>query len=90
MKPRLAISLLLILSACGQTTFLTKEKLTVVMPDRSMFECPDTVVIPDISTLTDVQVARVIFELKTDLEVCRNKNKNIEAFLNEARNRLEK
>lgn len=60
------------------------------MPAQEMFVCPDTVVIPDVNTLTDIQVAQVILEFKSDLEVCRNKNKNIEKFLTEAKKRLEK
>jgi hypothetical protein len=88
MKNILALSSMLLLCGCG-TTFLTKEKPMVVMPDKSLFECPKTVVIPPIETLTDIQVAQIIIELKTDLEVCANKNKSIEAFLTAAKKRLE-
>jgi hypothetical protein len=90
MRNILVIFSLLILTGCGQTIFLTKEKPIVIMPDKSMFQCPDTVVIPNIGSLTDVEVAQIIIELKTDLEVCRNKNKDIEMFLIEAKKRLEK
>lgn len=90
MKKILIVSLLLIVSGCGQTTFLTKEKPIVVMPTSEMFVCPDTVVIPDVNTLTDIQVAQIIVELKTDLEVCRNKLKNLDTFLTEAKKRIEK
>lgn len=86
----LALLSLLLLTGCGQTMFLTKEKPIVVMPAREMFVCPDTVVIPDVNTLTDIQVAQVILEFKSDLEVCRNKLKNLETFLTEAKKRLEK
>ena len=86
----LVILSLLLLSGCGQTMFLTKEKPIVVMPAQEMFVCPDTVVIPDVNTLTDIQVAQVILQFKSDLEVCRNKLKNLEKFLTEAKKRLEK
>jgi uncharacterized lipoprotein YajG len=90
MKKLLPLAILLALTGCGQTTFLTKEKPIVVMPDQSMFVCPDTVVIPDINTLTDIQVAQVILELKRDLEICRNQLKNLDTFLTEAKKRIEK
>lgn len=84
----LAIFALLALSGCG-TTFLTKEKPMVIMPDHTLFECPTTVSIPPAETLTDIQVAEIIIELKTNLEICANKNKSIEAFLTAAKKRLE-
>ena len=89
MKKCMAILSLLMLGAC-QTTYVAKDKPIVVMPDKIMFECPSTVVIPPIETLTDIQVAQIILELKTDLEVCINKMKNLETFLTEAKKRLEK
>lgn len=90
MKKLFLIPLLLVLSGCGQTMFLTKEKPIVVMPAPEMFVCPDTVVIPDVNTLTDIQVAQIILELKKDFEVCRNKLKNLDTFLTEAKKRIEK
>lgn len=70
--------------------FLTKEKPIVVMPDRSMFECPTNGPLPDPATLTDIQVAQLIIELKSDLEICRNKIESVQQFLVKAKERLEK
>jgi len=87
----IAILVVLSVSACENTEeFITKEKPVVIMPDREMLVCPNTVKIPDISTLTDLQVAQVISELKSNLEICKNKLQNVEIFLNDAKKRLEK
>ena len=55
-----------------------------------MLECPTVDRFPDPSTATDIQVAQVLIELKSDLEICRNKMKNVEEFLVKAKERLEK
>lgn len=81
---------MLIVSACNSSgEFLIKQEPLVILPDREMFVCPDSVNIPNLSTVTDIQVAQVIVELKTNLEICRNKLKSLEIFLIEAKKRLE-
>ena len=55
-----------------------------------MFECPSNGPLPDPATLTDIQVAQIIIELKSDLEVCRNKIESVQQFLVKAKERLEK
>jgi hypothetical protein len=91
MRMLILLAIAIAISGCGPSVeFLTREKPVVVMPDREMFDCPDTVVIPDISTLTDLQVAKVVVELKSNLEVCRNKLKSLETFLIQSKKRLEK
>lgn len=90
MKKLLVLLSILLLTGCGGTTFLTKEKPIVIIPDSQMFICDTIEQYPDPSTLTDIEVARVIIALKTDLEVCKNKLQTLKTFLEEAKKRIEK
>jgi hypothetical protein len=89
MRKLIALFLVLSLSACGSSsTFLTKEKPIVIIPDHEMFKC-DTVTLPDPDTLTILETAKLIVSLKTALDACQNNMTAVEDYLKKAKARVE-
>lgn len=85
MKIALALSALLLLSACGDTAVVTSVRHTVVMPQENMFECNVVEVFPESSTLTDLQVARLLIRLYENNIGCKNSIDALRRFLEAAR-----
>lgn len=88
---RLFITIVLagLLSACGSSPILTRDKPVVVVPSSEMLSCSTVEDLPDPNTLTDLQVAKLVVELKTKLDVCANKMREVEQFLLKAKRKLE-
>ena len=60
MKAVVASIVALSLAGCvSAPQFITKEKLTVIEPDHSLYSCPSAGKFPNPDTLTDVQVAKL-------------------------------
>lgn len=90
MKKFVLIPILFLLAACGPTSqVVTSDKLVVVMPDETFFNCPTLKTFPNPEKLTDVQVARLIIELYKDNQICKNSIEGIKKFLEEAQKKLE-
>jgi hypothetical protein len=90
-KTKLSIVLLgLLVSGCASTPqFITKEKLTVLEPDRSLYNCPNVSKYPNSDTLTDVQVARLLLSYERSNAECRRNMKAIQSFIDSAKARAE-
>ena len=89
MKRIFVVLLAMSLSACGpDSVFLRTEKPVVVVPDHDMFTC-DSVVLPNPDTLTIIQTAKLIVELKTALDTCKNNMSAVEEYLKKAKAKLE-
>ena len=68
---------------------ITKTKREVIMPERSMFYCKNVRRYPKPSTLTDVQVAKIIVEMHKRNTECQKNMNNIWFFLEEAKKRAD-
>lgn len=79
----------LILVACDDDATLVTTRQVVVMPPDNMFECPLVSTFPESSTLTDLQVARLLVQLHQNNLQCKSSIEAINTFLNTARDRLE-
>ncbi|CAB4162522.1 hypothetical protein UFOVP787_53 [uncultured Caudovirales phage] len=89
MKKYLILPLFLILAACNTPQVISSQKITVIIPDESLFNCPTLSSFPNPEKLTDVQVARLILELYKDNQICKNSLESIKAFLEEAKRKAE-
>ena len=90
MKKYLIIPLVLFLAACNSTPqVISSQKIIVVVPDETFFNCPTLKSFPNPEKLTDVQVARLILELYKDNQICKNSLESIKAFLEEAKRKAE-
>ena len=80
----------LLLVGCAQEQNIVRsERQIVIIPDEGMFQCPTVSVFPNPTTLTDLQVARLLVQLYENNTVCRNNIDAIKNFLETARGRLE-
>lgn len=78
----------LLLSGCVSTPqFITKEKLTVVEPDSSFYNCPGVGKYPNPDTLTDVQVGRLLLNYEKANGECRRNMNAIKTFIQNAKAR---
>ena len=92
MKKFLVIIAALGLTGCATAPppqIITKTETTVIMPDRSMFNCPNVRRFPDPKTLTDLQVAHLLVELHTNNTVCQKNINGIYDFLDKAKRTTE-
>lgn len=89
MKKVLSAALLgLMVSGCASVPqLITKEKLTVVEPDHSLYNCPNVSKYPNADTLTDVQVARLLLSYERSNAECRRNMKAIQSFIESAKAR---
>jgi len=83
MRTKFLLPLILMLSACGGGFIPVRTEYRIVKPDQAMYRC-ETVVLPDPSTLTDVQVASLLNDLYANNRVCRNNMEAIQKFLETA------
>lgn len=82
---------LLALAGCNTTSQFqpTVTKMTVVVPDQSMYACPLYKRFPNADTLTDVQVAKTIVDLYKNNVKCKNSIESIRKFLNNSKQTVE-
>jgi starvation-inducible outer membrane lipoprotein len=88
MRILLAVIISLSLAGCATAPppqFITKTKLQVVMPERTMFYCQNVRRFPNPDTLTDVQVAKLLVELHSKNTECQKNMNSVYEFLNEAK-----
>jgi len=86
MKKFLALSLAILVSGCASTEqVITREKLTVVAPDRSMYNCPSIESYPNPETLTDSDVAKLLVQAEKNNAECRRNMKAIKNFIDQAK-----
>lgn len=84
----LAIALAGCQTSDGQM-LVTKQQV-VIVPSNSMYNCPTVAGLPDPKTLTDLQVARLLFDLNKSNSVCKNSINSIKKYLEEAKKTVEK
>ena len=76
------------LSGCASVPqVLTKEKLVVIEPDRSMYNCPAITRYPNPDTLTDVEVAKLLVMMERSNSECKRNMKAIQIFIEQAKAR---
>lgn len=82
----------LVLSGCqtADVQMLTVKEQVVITPSESMYNCPTISSLPDPKTLTDLQVAKLLFELNKNNSVCKNSITSIKKYLEEAKKTVEK
>jgi hypothetical protein len=68
---------------------LIVTKQVVVMPDESLFHCPDVRKFPDVSTLTDIQVAKLLVNLHANNTMCQKNINAIHDYLTNAKKTVE-
>ena len=85
MIKQLSVVFLLFLSACDTTTRVVTSQ-TMVIPGMSaaMFNCPIVERWPNADELTDLEVARLLVELRRNNMTCRNSMDAIQDFLRRA------
>ena len=89
MKKLLAILLAASLAGCvSAPQFITKEKLTVVEPNSSLYNCPVVPRYPNPETLTDVEVAKLLVLMERNNSECRRNLKAIQTFIEAAKARI--
>lgn len=81
-------SLFLVACSSDDIALITVRQVVVIPPDN-MFECPVVSTFPESSTLTDLQVARLLVQLHQNNLQCKSSIEAINTFLNAARTRLE-
>ena len=90
MKAVVASIVALSLAGCvSAPQFITKEKLTVIEPDHSLYSCPSAGKFPNPDTLTDVQVAKLLSAYERSNAECRRNMNAIKAFIENAKARAE-
>jgi hypothetical protein len=89
MKKILAILFAVTLAGCSSTSqLITKEKMMVVEPDKSLYNCPVVPRFPNPDTLTDVEVAKLLVLMERNNSECRRNIKAIQTFIEQAKARL--
>jgi len=85
MKALMIATLALVLVGCGSNPIVLRStQQVVVMPEEVMFNCPAFSSFPETSTLTDVQVARLIVQLYQNNVLCKNSMTSLRQFLENA------
>lgn len=90
MKKILIGSFALLLAGCNTPQVLTSPRYQVVVPDSSMFVCPIVRQYPDVSKLTDVQVARLLVEMYKNNQICKNSIDALKKFLEQSKASIER
>jgi hypothetical protein len=87
MKILAASIIALSLGACSHlpTQTVVKTESVVVMPDKSLFYCPNVRKFPNPETLTDVEVAKLIVTLHKNNTECQKNINSIYKFLDDAK-----
>jgi hypothetical protein len=77
----------LTLGACSHlpTQTVVKTESVVVMPDKSLFYCPNVRRFPNPDTLTDVEVAKLLVTLHKNNTECQKNINGIYKFLDDAK-----
>lgn len=87
-----AASAALLLAGCAGSKppqVITKTEYKVLVPERTMFYCKNVRRYPKSSTLTDVQVAKLLVEMHKRNTECQKNMNNIWFFLEEASKKVE-
>ena len=82
---------LLTLVSCGTPTpeVIVRDKPQVIIPDAALFVCPTLKKWPKSTTLTDVQVAKVLRTLYLNNKTCANSLNAVEQFLDNSKTTIE-
>ena len=88
MKYATIVAAAFLLAGCQTQQVVTKTKLQVMIPDRSLFSCPSTNY-PKSDSLTDVEVARVLVSLQRSNAECKRNMTAIKTFLENAKTQAE-
>jgi len=89
MKKLLLVSVLFI-GGCQTTQMITTKEQIVILPTVNMYNCPTISSYPNPSTLTDVQVAKLIVQLDKYNKTCKNSIESIRKYLEDAKTTVEK
>lgn len=90
MRKLLAIIPALMLAGCATTSpTLIRTEQIVVMPDSSLFNCPNVRKFPNPETLTDSQVAELLVTLHRNNTNCQRNINAIKMALEEAKKTTE-
>jgi uncharacterized protein YcfL len=92
MKLVIASLAALTLAGCAKSLppqVLTKTDQVVIMPDKSLFYCPNVRHFPNPDTLTDVQVSKLLVQMHTNNTVCQKNINSIYSFLDNAKKTVE-
>jgi len=86
----ISLAALLVLAACSNDRpVVTSTKHVAIVPQEHMFECSVLDTFPEPTTLTDLQVARLILQLYENNRVCKNSIDALRTFLDSAKRSLE-
>ena len=89
MKKILAIVFAATLAGCSSTSqIITKEKMMVIEPSKSLYNCPTEPRFPNPDTLTDVEVAKLLVLMERNNSECRRNMKAIQTFNDQAKAKL--
>ena len=85
MKKALVLFAALGLAGCASNGIgkpdLIVTKQVVIVPDESLFHCPNVRKFPDTATLTDVEVAKLLINLHANNTLCQKNINSIHEFL---------
>ena len=85
MRLILGLGLIILLSACApDDRIVTSQNLSIPSISPSMFNCPVIERWPNPEELTDLEVARLLVELRRNNTLCRNSMDAIREFLQRA------
>jgi hypothetical protein len=85
---KLVVFIALALGGCNTmmpAQTIVKTESVVIMPDKSLFYCPNVRRFPNPETLTDVEVAKLLVTLHKNNTECQKNINSIEKFLLEAK-----
>jgi len=89
---KLVLLLPFIVAGCAKALppqVLTKTEQVVIMPDASLFNCPNVRKFPNPETLTDVEVSKLLIQLHTNNTQCQKNINSIHQFLDGAKKTTE-
>ena len=90
MKKLLLIAPILLLAGCATTSpTLVRTEQVVIMPDNSLFNCPNVRRFPNPENLTDAQVAELLITLHRNNTNCQRNINAIREALEEAKKTAE-
>lgn len=87
----LFLPIALLIAGCNpDNPTLISRKYQVIVPPDVMYNCPIVKTFPEVTKLTDLQVARLLTQLQKNNITCKNSLDAIRRFLSEAQLRVEK
>ena len=89
---KLVLLLPFIVAGCAKPLppqVLTKTEQVVIMPDKSLFNCPNVRKFPNPESLTDVEVSKLLVQLHTNNTPCQKNINSIYQFLDGAKKTTE-